>query len=359
MLALLPKAPSRCLIRVKSEPYSADLYESESVQQLKQKVRQVLASLPFVLRRGRKGDQVGEVIELLDLMTADNKRGPAYTQPGDGGDGSAQKGWDFLAKVMRQTLEAEGIGDLENGIYNQWFAGVPVGSTVYYRLYCYLLYQKVSEIDQWGVIEMLKARNPKHKSKSRVVDFEGVDYTSDFLLSLLQVLKVAKHLPIILDEPCVVVDIGGGWGRIGNALWTINRNAAYIHVDIPITSVLAQYYLPTTIEAPVYRYPFYRDKKCIRRSDILGKPGFHFVGSHQIGTLDNSFADTVYNVASFGEMSNSTVESYFSNIDRICDGFFIWSKLIFLIIKMVLSYRVMIITLFFLIGRRFTCEILT
>lgn len=270
-----------------------------------------------------------EILELLDLMTADNRLGPRQTQPGDGEDGSSGKGWDHLDRIMREELEAEGVGDLENGALNRWFAGAPVGSPAYYRLCCFFLYQKVVALDRWGVIPSLREKGVTHKSQPRIVEFDGANYNSDYLQSLFQILRVAERDEGILSEPRVVMDIGGGWGRIGNALWHINPTAAYVHIDIPITSVVAQHYLPTIADAPAYRYSDYRDKKAILRADMIDRPGFHFLGSHQIEAIEPNFADVVYNIASFGEMSNDTVEFYFRQIGRICNGLFYMQQINF------------------------------
>lgn len=282
------------------------------------------------LKKYSSAKQHSSLLNQLNTMIQDNKKGHICTQPGEGGDGSANMGWDSLTNRMIETLELEGITDLESQSYNQWFAGAGVNSGAYYRLSCYFLYLKIKEKDHWNVLETLKKSQYNPNSIKRTIEFNGVKFTYDLLLSILQILKIAEYNSDILTKPIIVMDIGGGWGRIGNALCTLNPHAAYVHIDIPITSVLAQAYLPTTSEkTKAYEYAEYRNKSDVTREEILAKPGFHFLGSHQIENIENNFADITYNIASFGEMTNKTVDFYFSQIDRICCGYLYMTQINF------------------------------
>lgn len=301
-----------------------------NVRIIKDKLRHIYRTQKAALRRLRRTEEDEEIFRQLNLMVTDNKEGHLCTQPGEGGDGSENIGWDSLTNRMIQIMELEGIGDLESQQYNEWFAGPRIDSVVYYRMQCYSLFLKIKAADKWGILDRVRTQAFEIYSQSRMVEFEGIWFTYDYLLSLLQILKVAEENTDIINSRCVVTDIGGGWGRIGNALRSINPQISYVHMDIPISSILAQSYLPkTSPDTPIYRYENYRKKDIITRKEIIDNPGFHFLGSHQIETLEKNFADTVFNIASFGEMTNKTVDFYFDQIDRICNGYLYMSQINF------------------------------
>ncbi len=263
-----------------------------------------------------------DTIELLQTMKADNAAGPPYVRPGDGRDGTG-KGWDRLALRLESLLKTNGIEHIEDREFNTWFAEADINSSVHYHHLCFMLYSLLREVDDWKLIDKIKQTQSKNSRNKRSVLIDEIWFTSDILYSLHSLTTVAKHEPSLLEGRPVVLDLGGGWGRIGHTLLRINKNATYIHVDIPIVSVIAQKYLPTTLTG-VASY-LYRDRPRegdLRRDYFLDRPGIHFLGSQDIERVAYNSVDLFINISSFQEMSNNTVEQYFAQIDRIVDGLF-------------------------------------
>lgn len=224
---------------------------------------------------------------------------------------------------MEDVIRKEGIYDAENQEFNRWFAGPPVGSAAHYFNNCFMLYRLVDQMDRWGVVQRFGSRaGTVPKSNRDVIINDGL-FSSDTLMALYQILSIAEHDDAILDQRRLLLDLGAGWGRIGYVLSLINPDAVYVHCDIPITSVIAQFHLPTKLpETHCYSYEDTRAEGSLTRDELLSRPGVHFFGSHDLVRFEDNSFDFALNIASFQEMSNKTVVSYLSEINRTVSGLF-------------------------------------
>ncbi len=68
------------------------------------------------------------------------------------------------------------------------------------------------------------AGRPDHREKKNL--------TWDYLITLDTIINIAEMYPQIVTDPCVIVDLGAGWGRIGYVLTQINDNISYHILDI-------------------------------------------------------------------------------------------------------------------------------
>lgn len=260
-----------------------------------------------------------QALTILEKMKRDNAQGPNFCQPG-GNSGSTGRGWDMLSQKMETLIRNEGVYDVEEQQFNQWFAGPALTSPANYFNYCYMIYRLVKQMDRWRVLECFRSDQP---SSGREVILDGHNFSSDTLMALYQVLSIAEFDESILTENRIILDLGGGWGRIGYVITRINPKAIYIHCDIPISSVLAQFHLPQKApEAPVFLYEESREMNLSSRKEILDHPGIHFIGSHDLVRFDDKCFDFFLNIASFQEMPNDVVEAYFSQISRTLSGLF-------------------------------------
>ena len=154
-----------------------------------------------------------------------------------------------------------------------------------------------------------------------LVVYDGTALTWDVLISLQSLFAIAEYAPQVLVGPVALLDLGGGWGRLGNVLLRINPSAVYIDADLPETLLIAESYLPSTLPGiDVYRYAFHRKSREICRAALLKQPGVHFIGSHMLPLLEDRAIDLFVNIASFQEMTNEQVDAYFDVIERVTSG---------------------------------------
>ncbi len=226
----------------------------------------------------------------------------------------------MLSKKMETLIRTEGVYDVEEQQFNQWFAGPALTSPANYFNYCFMIYRLVKRMDRWHALERFRSNEPPSR---REVVLDGHNLSSDTLMALYQVLSIAEFDDSILREKRIILDLGGGWGRIGYVVTRINPNAIYLHCDIPISSVLAQFHLPRKApEVPVFLYKHSKKMKLSTREEMLEHPGVHFIGSHDLIRFEDKCFDFFLNIASFQEMPNYMVESYFSQISRTLAGLF-------------------------------------
>ncbi|WP_085298127.1 putative sugar O-methyltransferase [Cognaticolwellia mytili] len=144
-------------------------------------------------------------------------------------------------------------------------------------------------------------------------EFEGRWFSRSSLNYLLGLAFLKKHLNG--DVPRVVLEIGGGFGSLGEVLASSNiEGLKYIDVDIPPTSYIAQYYLSQVLgEENVSSYHKTKDLKIIKIEDL---PQASVFCSWQIEMLQGS-VDLFVNFISFQEMEPTIVQNYCNHVSRL------------------------------------------
>lgn len=120
---------------------------------------------------------------------------------------------------------------------------------------------------------------------------DGPVFGRPFLNYLLVLAALSKHVE---EVPQSFLEIGGGFGVLGEIVIKSNAAASYVDVDLPPLCVVANYYLDHAIP----------------EGDTLTIPPW------QIGSLDRS-ADVFVNSYSFQEMEPHVVTNYASHVERI------------------------------------------
>jgi len=253
---------------------------------------------------------------LLALMRADNALAAPQYRPGPG------RGWQKLVTEFEDRFHLEGIGAVETQLYNARFSSFAPEGPAYYQFATFQLYQMLRQHDRWGAFERLKATQRAGVTGGRhVVVYDCAALTWDVLISLQSLFAIAEYAPQVFVGPVALLDLGGGWGRLGNVLLRINPSAVYIDADLPETLLIAESYLPSTLPGiDVYRYAFHRKSREICRAALLKQPGVHFIGSHMLPMLEDRAIDLFVSIASFQEMTNEQVDAYFEVIDRVTSG---------------------------------------
>jgi putative sugar O-methyltransferase len=144
-------------------------------------------------------------------------------------------------------------------------------------------------------------------------EFDGRNYSRSSLNYLLGLVLLKKHLGG--DVPRTVLEIGGGFGTLGEILASSGiDDMHYIDIDIPPTSFVAQYYLGEVLgKDNVATYAQTADKASI---DIKTLPQAAVLSAWQIEKLQGQ-VDLFVNFISFQEMEPHIVKNYLKHVVRL------------------------------------------
>lgn len=143
--------------------------------------------------------------------------------------------------------------------------------------------------------------------------FDGRSFSRSSLNYLLGLALLKKHLAG--DVPRTVLEIGGGFGTLGEVLHFSGINEVqYIDIDIPPTSFVAQYYLGEVLgRDKVVTYAQTADKEVI---EISRFPPVAVLCAWQIEKLHGQ-VDLFVNFISFQEMEPHIVRNYLGHVTRL------------------------------------------
>ncbi len=144
-------------------------------------------------------------------------------------------------------------------------------------------------------------------------EFDGKKYSRSSLNYLLGLTMLKKHLKG--DAPETVLEIGGGFGTLGEILLTAdNSNCRYIDIDIPPTSFVAQMYLSHILgEGNVADFTKTQQYSSIQIDSL---PKCAVLCSWQIEKLQGTI-DLFVNFISFQEMEPDVVQNYLNHVTRL------------------------------------------
>jgi putative sugar O-methyltransferase len=250
---------------------------------------------------------------LLELMRRDNAAAPPPYR--------ATEHWLQLNQQFDEWFHWEGIGDVEVQEMNQFFSSPPPTDPKLLRYATWMLYRDLAARDELGLLDKISATIDEESG--RAFRFEGRLVSWDLLISLDHLYSIHEAKPEILTSPCVVVELGAGWGRLGYALRQANPAATYVVCDLPEVLLVASRYLPRILPGDRFRqYEETRQASELSRETLLAEPGVWFLGAHQLEDIADDAVDCLVSVASFQEMTVDQVDAYFDVIDRKVDGVF-------------------------------------
>jgi len=145
------------------------------------------------------------------------------------------------------------------------------------------------------------------------LEFEGRHFSRSSLNYLLGLAMLKKHLNG--DIPRTVLEIGGGFGTLGEVLSSAGINdLRYIDIDIPPISFVAQHYLCEVLGMEnVATYAQTRTQSSI---EITSLPEASVLCSWQIERLHGK-VDLFVNFISFQEMEPHIVKNYLNHVSRL------------------------------------------
>ena len=114
-----------------------------------------------------------------------------------------------------------------------------------------------------------------------------------------------------------IVDLGGGYGKLGYYILKNINKTTFIDFDIPETLTLASYYLSKAFpEKKIFFYGHQKfDEKLVKEYDLF------FLPSWEIEKLKDDTVELTINKNSLGEMEPDTAFNYINQINRISKYF--------------------------------------
>lgn len=143
------------------------------------------------------------------------------------------------------------------------------------------------------------------------VTFEGRNYSRSFLNYLHGLVFLKQHVDT--SNLRRVLEIGGGFGTLGEILHQANGGYSYVDVDIPPTSAVSSYYLSQQPGLKLIDYSQTREQAEI----AAPPPGEQMVlCPWQFPRLQGTM-DLFVNFISFQEMEPHVVAAYLAQVDRL------------------------------------------
>lgn len=143
-------------------------------------------------------------------------------------------------------------------------------------------------------------------------EFEGKNYSRSALNYLLGLSFAQKH--INFSDVNVVLEVGGGFGTLGEILLKTDDSIKYIDVDIPPTAHFSNFYLKEVFGAEnVSSFP---DLEPLDEISIKNLKRASVLCSWQLEKLVGKI-DFFVNYISFQEMEREVVNNYLSHVSRL------------------------------------------
>lgn len=145
---------------------------------------------------------------------------------------------------------------------------------------------------------------------------DGRRVSRSFLNYALGLVFAKRHVP--LDDVRTVLEIGGGFGTLGELLLGDTRNEAFwIDVDIPPTAFFASHYLRARFgEAAVATYERTREQAELSIDALRARHHAAVLCPWQLPKLTGR-VDLFVNFISFQEMEPAVVENYLGHVARL------------------------------------------
>lgn len=148
--------------------------------------------------------------------------------------------------------------------------------------------------------------------------FEGKSYSYS-MLNYLRALNLLKRTaPGIRPQSCL--EIGGGYGTLGEILLKAEPNAIYVNIDIPPVAAVSTWYLTQVFgKDKVLAYPDSRTMENIDLDTLKGRYRAVVLCPWQLPNLKGHF-DLFANFMSFQEMEPDVVANYISLVQPLTAG---------------------------------------
>ena len=139
-------------------------------------------------------------------------------------------------------------------------------------------------------------------------------FSRSFLNYLQGLVFLKSH--VNTSEICSVLEVGGGFGTLGEILFQSGKYS-YVDVDIPPTAAVATYYLKSVTESNCIGYD---ETKQMMHISIPSRGTGMVICPWQLPRIEGTI-DLFVNFISFQEMEPAVVRSYLDHVDRLKSRF--------------------------------------
>ena len=246
-----------------------------------------------------------------DLMNADNQKQSDLYKAG--------KFWSRINQDFVDLMWSGALENLRNEYFNRRFACPEPCSRRIYRSLLWIYYSSLLEMDKTGFLKSASEPSAGGTANQELID--GRPMSLDFLQSVEEAYKLQKawELSGRPNSPQLIVEVGGGYGRLAYVCRKIMPDCTYVILDLPEALICSSSWLSQVLPGEVVPYVESRQKTNLNQDTLMAKKVWT-LGAHQIENIASEAVDAFVSIYSFAEMPIKTIENYFEQIDRITDG---------------------------------------
>ncbi|MEZ4671530.1 MAG: putative sugar O-methyltransferase [Anaerolineae bacterium] len=250
-------------------------------------------------------------LETYFLMRQDNQTADAKYQAG--------KFWQGINNEFEDFLWAGALTNLRNEYFNRRFAGPEPASRQVWRALLWLYYQHLQTIDTDGFLKTAVEPSAGGTSDQEIID--GRPMSLDFLQSVEEVYRIREAWALAGEtgSPSVIVELGGGYGRLAYVCRKMLPECTYVILDLPEALICANSWLNRVLPGECVAYADARRRTTLDREQLQSGKVW-LLGAHQIEAIASKSIDAFVNIYSFAEMPRQAIDNYFAQIDRITQG---------------------------------------
>ena len=237
------------------------------------------------------------------------------TRPQDPQFRALLKGWlrhPTPAVLSARLIDGEGVEVGENRLQILRSRH----SRAAYAAFVALLWERARQRDQLGLLDQLS--EPQLGSPI-LIRHRGREISQDLANSTLEFYSILDAFPGGIPEGATVVELGGGYGRLGWLLMSVMPTIRYIAVDIPPALAVGQEYL-TSLFPDREAARFRRGVDGLEAAVLSSRMGF--LTPNQLAVLPSLDADLFINISSLHEMRLDQIANYLDLVDRHTNGVF-------------------------------------
>lgn len=210
-----------------------------------------------------------------------------------------------LSDKLSDALSEEGVRDAKSKMMLQHFLSGEAHANADYRV--------LLAAGGRGPLHTDRASESVVGNPAEQFNFDGRNFSRSFLNYLLGISFLRQHCDC--SEVKVVMEVGGGFGTLGEILLGDDRNKGfYIDVDIPPTSFVSTYYLKQVLgDAAVADYGQLREAASIDIGELRKKYKAAVICPWLLPRLTGKI-DLFVNFISFQEMEPAVVRNYLSMV---------------------------------------------
>lgn len=238
--------------------------------------------------------------------------------------------WAKINETIKSSLQSSDLQQIKNSIINRKFAAPDPANRQVYRALLNLYFKEIEKIDTMGFLS--KHCEPVFGGEydqelypfphgSLLYPFkERRPMSLDFLQSTQEALTIVNAYQKEFDRlPEVIVELGGGYGRLGYVIRKMLPECTYVDIDLPEALACCHYYLSHVLEGEVMDYAISSKKEFLSR-EILKQAKVWTLGTQEIEKIKDTSIDVFVNIYSFAEMPQQAIDNYLRHAVRVTQG---------------------------------------